>query len=80
MVTNNQNYMKNYYQQNKEKIYEQTKASLVRRRIRNMIKRLNNNDYKNVPHAKIELYNIKKNENGIYYQDKSNLANNEINS
>ncbi len=67
MVSNSTEYNKEYYNANKEKMHKQMKEASKRQQIRNIIKKLNNDEYKRTPYQKIEKYNIKQNEKGEYY-------------
>lgn len=59
-------YNKKYYQEHKEQIYEKNKEAKQRARIRELLKKLNNNEYERMPNSKIEKYNIIKDKDGKY--------------
>lgn len=52
-------YMKQYYQQNKEKLKEQQKIANFSRQRDLMKQKINNHEYIRKPHMKIKKYNIR---------------------
>jgi hypothetical protein len=57
-TTNKREYLKKYYEENKERIKSQIKAltpDLMRRKI---VSKLNNNEYTRTPYTKIKKHNI----------------------
>lgn len=52
-------YNKNYYEKNKEKMYKQMKEATKRKIARDIVTKLNNEEYSRFPHEKIKKYNIK---------------------
>ncbi len=67
MVNNSSEYQKNYFEKNKDKIKKQMKESQKKYKIREIIRKLNNNEYSRIPYLKIDKYNIKQKEDGTYY-------------
>jgi hypothetical protein len=57
---------KKYYEEHKDKIKQQIKVAMERRRLHIIIERLNNGSYKRLPFSKLSKYHIIKDENGIY--------------
>ncbi len=60
-------YQKQYYEKHKETMIPQVKEAQKRRRVRNIIKKLNNNEYKRIPYNVIAKHNIKFDENKKCY-------------
>lgn len=58
---------KKYYLDNKERMTKQILDAQNSRRIKKLLEQLNKKEYKRFPYAKIDKYNIKINENGLYY-------------
>jgi len=67
MCKNTEEYSKKYYQEHKEEMHKQMKKAQKKWRLREFIKKLNSNTYVKIPYAKIEKYNIQKNEEGVFY-------------
>jgi hypothetical protein len=66
-MENENNYNKNYYEKNKEKMKKQIAITSAKMRVRNMLSKLNNKEYIRIPCEKIEKYGIKKTDDGKYY-------------
>ncbi len=60
-------YQKQYYENHKEKMLLQVKEAQIRRRIRQIIDKLNKNEYIRIPYNVITKHNIKFDEEKKYY-------------
>ena len=61
-------YFKKYYIEHRDTMVERFKELYPLRKRREIIKKLNNNEYKNIPYLKMQKYNIVKNTETKLYE------------